>query len=57
MSKPWAKVYSTNQQKELKEVESALKRIYELNNSSVFTEEELEEVREKEIKREELLAK
>ena len=57
VSKPWAKVYYANQQKQLKEVESSLKRIYEQNNSDIFSEEELKEVKEKELKREELLAK
>ena len=57
VSKPWAKVYSANQQKELKEVESTLKRIYEQNNTNVFKEEKLKEVREKELKREEPLTR
>ena len=57
VSKPWAKAYNENQQKQLKQVESSLKRIYEQNNSGIFTEEELKEVKEKELKREELLAK
>ena len=57
VSKPWAKAYNENQQKQLKEVESSLKRIYEQNNSSIFSEEELKEVKGKELKREELLAK
>ena len=52
VTKPWAKEYSANQQKELKNVEIALKMIYKLNNSGVFTEDELKEVREKETKRE-----
>ena len=52
VSKPWAKAYNENQQKQLKEVEISLKRIYEHNNSGIFTEEELKEVKEKELKRE-----
>ena len=52
VSKPWAKAYNENQQKQLKEVESSLKRIYEQNNLGIFTEEELKEVKEKELKRE-----
>ena len=57
VSKPWARVYTANQQKQLKEVENSLKYIYEQNDSGIFTEEELKEVREKESKREELLAR
>ena len=46
------KPYNENQHKQLKEVESSLKRIYEHNNSGIFIEEELKEVKEKELKRE-----
>ena len=52
VSKPWARVYTANQQKQLKEVENSLKGIYEQNNFGIFTEEELKEVREKELERE-----
>ena len=57
VTKPWARVYLANRQKQLKEVESSLKDIYEQNNMGVFTKIELEEVKEKELKRDELLAR
>ena len=57
VTKPWDRVYTTNKQKQLKEVENSLKEIYEKNNSGIFTEEELKEVRENELKREELLTR
>ena len=57
VKKPWDRGYTTNKKKQLKEVENSLKEIYEKNNSGIFTTEELKEVREKELKREELLAK
>ena len=57
MTKPWARFYSANQQEQLKEVEISLKEIYDQNNSGIFMEEELKEVREKELKREELMAR
>ena len=57
VTKPWARDYSTNQQKQLKEVEISLKENYRKNKFGIFTEEELKEVREKELKREELLAR
>ena len=57
MSKPWARVYSTNQEKQLKEVEISLKEIYERNNTGFFSDIELKEVKEKELKREKLLAR
>ena len=57
VTKPWARVYLANRQKQLKEVESSLKDIYEQNNTGVFTKIELEEVKEKELKRDELLAR
>ena len=38
-------------------METKLRKIYSLNNSGTFSEEELKEVRECELKREELLAK
>ena len=53
----WARIFMTNQQKKLKEVENSLKEIYKQNEFGIFTEEELKEVREKELKREELLAR
>ena len=46
-----------NQQKQLKEVELILKKIYSQNNTGIFTEEELKEVQENELKREEKLDK
>ena len=52
VSKPWAMVYSTNQEKQLKEVEISLKDIYERNNTGVFLDIELKDVKEKELKRE-----
>ena len=57
VTKPWDRVYTANKQKQLNEVENSLKEIYEKTNSGIFTEEELKEVREKELKREELLAR
>ena len=41
VTKPWARVYLANRQKQLKEVESSLKDIYEQNNTGVFTKIEL----------------
>ena len=55
MTKPWARVYSANQHKQLKEVENSLKETYDKKNCGIFIEEELKEVREKELKREELM--
>ena len=46
-----------NQEIQLKEVESNLKNIYSLNNSGIFSKEELKEVWENELKWEDLLAK
>ena len=37
-------------------MENSLKEIYDQNNAGIFIEEELKEVREKELKREELMA-
>ena len=53
VSKPWARVYSANQEKQLKEVEVSLKEIYEQNSTCVFSDMRLKEVKEKELKREE----
>ena len=38
-------------------MENSLKEIYDQNNTGIFIEEELKEVREKELKREELMAR
>ena len=57
VSKPWARVYSTNQEKQLNEVEISLKEIYEWNSTGVLPDIKLKEVKEKELKREELLAR
>ena len=46
-----------DQQRQLKEIENNLRKIYSLNSSGIFLEEELKEVWECELKREELLAK
>ena len=56
-TKKWANIFMGNQQSQLKEVENNLRNIYSLNSSGKFTEEELKEVREYELKQEELLAK
>ena len=56
-TKKWAKIYMANQQSQLKEVENNLRNIYSLNSSRTFSKEKLNEVREYELKREELLAK
>ena len=52
VTKPSARVYLVNQEKQLKEVEISLKDIYERNNTGVFLDIELKDVKEKELKRE-----
>ena len=52
--KTLGKAYMANQKKQLKEFELILKKIYSQNNTGIFIEEELKEVQENELKREEL---
>ena len=49
-TKKWAKIFIVNQQSQLKEVETNLRKIYSLNNSGTFSKEELKEVQEFELK-------
>ena len=41
VTKPWARVFSANQEKQLKVVEISLKETYEWNNTGVFLDIEL----------------
>ena len=49
VSKEWERNYQDKQQQELKEVEEGIKNLYKGNNIGIFSEEELNKLKEMEI--------